>query len=133
MRCLRGQPEQTSETRGGGTPYGPSHWAGSDNQQSISEAEKSLCRALGRRVGGVGLAAAAGPLARMAVAAGACGAAAWSTAHLLADLGPVVQAAVAVPVGAAVYAGLLAVLKVDEVGTVVRMVRGRLRRGAAQS
>lgn len=39
-----------SETRGGGTPYGPSHWAGSDNQQSISEAEKSLCRALGRRV-----------------------------------------------------------------------------------
>lgn len=90
-------------------------------------------RALGRRVGGVGLAAAAGPLARMAVAAGACGAAAWSTARLLADLGPVVQAALAVPVGAAVYAGLLAVLKVDEVGTVVRMVRGRLRRGAAQS
>jgi NAD(P)H dehydrogenase (quinone) len=34
----------------GGTPYGPSHWAGSDNRRALDETEASLCRALGHRV-----------------------------------------------------------------------------------
>ena len=36
--------------RTGGTPYGASHYAGADNKQPISEEEKTLCRALGRRL-----------------------------------------------------------------------------------
>lgn len=39
-----------SLTTTGGTPYGASHVAGSDNQQPISADEKILCMALGRRV-----------------------------------------------------------------------------------
>ncbi len=38
-------------TRSGGTPYGPSHFAGTDGTpQVLSEAEQQLCRALGRRL-----------------------------------------------------------------------------------
>lgn len=37
-------------TRTGGTPYGASHVAGNDGQLPLSEEEKSLARALGRRV-----------------------------------------------------------------------------------
>lgn len=37
-------------TISGGTPYGASHWAGADNDLPLSEEEKRLCRALGRRV-----------------------------------------------------------------------------------
>ncbi|MDD3516759.1 MAG: NAD(P)H:quinone oxidoreductase [Chromatiales bacterium] len=37
-------------THGGGTPYGASHYAGADGEQPVSEEEKVLCRALGRRV-----------------------------------------------------------------------------------
>ncbi len=37
-------------TRTGGTPYGPSHWAGHENDQPLSEEEKRLCAALGRRL-----------------------------------------------------------------------------------
>lgn len=37
-------------TRTGGTPYGPSHFAGADNKQPVSEEEKTLCRLLGRRL-----------------------------------------------------------------------------------
>jgi NAD(P)H dehydrogenase (quinone) len=37
-------------TRSGGTPYGASHLAGSDNDPRLSEEELQLCRALGRRV-----------------------------------------------------------------------------------
>jgi NAD(P)H dehydrogenase (quinone) len=37
-------------TTSGGTPYGPSHTAGTDNKQPLTEAEKTLCRALGRRI-----------------------------------------------------------------------------------
>jgi NAD(P)H dehydrogenase (quinone) len=39
-----------TETRSGGTPYGASHWAGADGEHDLSEDEKTLCRALGRRV-----------------------------------------------------------------------------------
>lgn len=37
-------------TASGGTPYGASHWAGVDNDLPLSEEEKRLCRALGKRV-----------------------------------------------------------------------------------
>ena len=37
-------------TRAGGTPYGPSHLAGADSDIPLDEIEKSLCRALGRRI-----------------------------------------------------------------------------------
>ena len=38
------------QTSGGGTPYGPSHHAGSDNQRDADDIEMELCRALGRRL-----------------------------------------------------------------------------------
>ena len=37
-------------TRSGGTPYGPSHVAGIDNQLPLTQEEKRLCVVLGRRV-----------------------------------------------------------------------------------
>lgn len=37
-------------TRSGGTPYGPSHVAGADGQAPLTEEERKLCRALGRRI-----------------------------------------------------------------------------------
>lgn len=37
-------------TTSGGTPYGASHWAGNDSDQPLSEEEKRLCRALGKRL-----------------------------------------------------------------------------------
>lgn len=39
-----------SNTSTGGTPYGASHFAGTNNDRSISEDEKTLCIALGRRL-----------------------------------------------------------------------------------
>lgn len=38
-------------TTTGGTPYGPSHLAGTDSKLPLSEEEKRLCRALGKRLG----------------------------------------------------------------------------------
>lgn len=38
------------KTSTGGTPYGPSHLAGIDSRQPLSDEEISLCRAMGRRV-----------------------------------------------------------------------------------
>ena len=38
----------TSKT--GGTPYGPSHLAGQDSDQDISDEEKRLCQAIGKRL-----------------------------------------------------------------------------------
>ncbi|MNQ87964.1 NAD(P)H dehydrogenase (quinone) [compost metagenome] len=38
------------ETRGGGTPYGPSHHAGADGKRALDEHEISLCRVLGQRL-----------------------------------------------------------------------------------
>jgi len=37
-------------TQSGGTPYGASHLAGDDGKAPITEEEKRLCRALGKRV-----------------------------------------------------------------------------------
>ena len=39
-----------NETSTGGTPYGPSHWAGTGAQQGLSEHEKALCQAFGERL-----------------------------------------------------------------------------------
>ena len=38
-------------TTTGGTPYGPSHLAGTESRLPLSEEEKRLCRALGTRLG----------------------------------------------------------------------------------
>jgi NAD(P)H dehydrogenase (quinone) len=43
------EPELTS-TKQGGTPYGASHVAGIGSDQPVSEAEKKLCIALGKRL-----------------------------------------------------------------------------------
>lgn len=43
-------------TNSGGTPYGPSHTAGTDSQRPLTEEEKELCRALGRRIAQTALA-----------------------------------------------------------------------------
>jgi NAD(P)H dehydrogenase (quinone) len=40
-------------TSTGGTPYGASHVAGASDERPVSEEEKALCRALGRRVAGI--------------------------------------------------------------------------------
>lgn len=45
------EPDLAS-TQEGGTPYGASHHAGSDSDRPLSEAERRLCMALGRRVAG---------------------------------------------------------------------------------
>jgi NAD(P)H dehydrogenase (quinone) len=37
-------------TSSGGTPYGASHYAGDDNKRPLSDEEKRLCKALGKRV-----------------------------------------------------------------------------------
>ncbi len=38
------------DTRSGGTPYGPSHWSGSEATVALGDEEKQLCRAMGRRL-----------------------------------------------------------------------------------
>ncbi|HEY9446597.1 MAG TPA: NAD(P)H:quinone oxidoreductase [Burkholderiales bacterium] len=40
-------------TTSGGTPYGPSHVAGAGNDRAVTDAEKRLCLALGRRLAGI--------------------------------------------------------------------------------
>lgn len=42
-------------TQSGGTPYGPSHLAGMHNDVPLSEEEKSVCKALGKRVASIAL------------------------------------------------------------------------------
>ena len=37
-------------TKSGGTPYGASHFAGADNKNPITNEEKQLCKALGKRL-----------------------------------------------------------------------------------
>ena len=41
---------ELTETRGGGTPYGASHHAGTDGARGLDSHESALCRALGERV-----------------------------------------------------------------------------------
>lgn len=50
---IMGLPYSESElltTETGGTPYGPSHTAGSDSKRPLSNEEKNLCVALGKRI-----------------------------------------------------------------------------------
>lgn len=50
---ITGLPYSETElihTESGGTPYGASHTAGSDNSQAITESEKKLCIAQGKRI-----------------------------------------------------------------------------------
>ncbi|MFO1205829.1 MAG: NAD(P)H:quinone oxidoreductase [Burkholderiales bacterium] len=50
---LLGLPYTLSElctTASGGTPYGASHWAGLTGERGLTEEEKKLCVALGRRL-----------------------------------------------------------------------------------
>lgn len=42
-------------TQDGGTPYGPSHLAGSQNDRKLSDTEAQLCRALGKRIANLSL------------------------------------------------------------------------------
>ncbi|AZN37694.1 NAD(P)H:quinone oxidoreductase [Iodobacter ciconiae] len=44
-----------SSTTSGGTPYGPSHVAGSKSDQPLSESEKQLCIAQGKRLAQIAL------------------------------------------------------------------------------
>lgn len=44
-----------SSTRSGGTPYGASHVAGSDGDPQLSDEERRLAQALGRRIAGIAL------------------------------------------------------------------------------
>lgn len=37
-------------TKSGGTPYGPSHLAGSQNKNTLDESEAKLCQAMGKRI-----------------------------------------------------------------------------------
>jgi NAD(P)H dehydrogenase (quinone) len=41
------------KTKGGGTPYGASHYAGDDGKRPLDEHETTLCRALGERLAGL--------------------------------------------------------------------------------
>jgi NAD(P)H dehydrogenase (quinone) len=41
---------ELNATRAGGTPYGASHFAGVADDQAITEAERALCIAQGRRL-----------------------------------------------------------------------------------
>ncbi len=41
---------ELSSTTSGGTPYGASHWAGLTGERSLTDEEKKLCIALGRRL-----------------------------------------------------------------------------------
>jgi NAD(P)H dehydrogenase (quinone) len=43
------EPE-LNKTISGGTPYGPSHTAGIDSKNPITQSEKNLCMAIGKRV-----------------------------------------------------------------------------------
>ena len=55
---LVGVPYSTPElftTQGGGSPYGPGHVAGENNQRPIDAQEAAICRALGRRLAVIGL------------------------------------------------------------------------------
>jgi len=39
-----------NHTESGGTPYGASHWAGAADDKPLTDAERTLCIALGKRL-----------------------------------------------------------------------------------
>jgi len=44
-----------SQTTTGGTPYGPSHWAGLQSHQTLDSTEAALCIAMGKRLASLAL------------------------------------------------------------------------------
>jgi len=46
---------ELNTTRAGGTPYGPSHWAGLSSSEPIGAEERTLCIAQGRRLAEIAL------------------------------------------------------------------------------
>jgi len=46
---------ELSATVSGGTPYGASHWAGPDNDKPLSDDERRICLALGKRLAAAAL------------------------------------------------------------------------------
>jgi len=46
---------ELNATRAGGTPYGPSHFAGVADDQPVADAERALCIAQGRRLAEIAL------------------------------------------------------------------------------
>ncbi|MDX1801239.1 MAG: NAD(P)H:quinone oxidoreductase [Marinobacter sp.] len=44
-----------NDTSAGGTPYGPSHWAGTAEERALDDTEKAIARAFGQRLAGVAL------------------------------------------------------------------------------
>ncbi len=46
---------ELSATRSGGTPYGPSHFAGAADDQPVTDTERALCIAQGRRLADIAL------------------------------------------------------------------------------
>ena len=55
---LVGVPYSVKElfsTKGGGSPYGPGHVAGSDSMRELDPEESAICRALGKRLAEVAL------------------------------------------------------------------------------
>jgi NAD(P)H dehydrogenase (quinone) len=46
---------ELNATRAGGTPYGPSHFAGAADDQPVTEHERALCIAQGRRLAEIAL------------------------------------------------------------------------------
>ena len=56
---ITGLPYSETElltTTSGGTPYGPSHTAGTDSKRPLSDEEKLLCGALGKRLATISMA-----------------------------------------------------------------------------
>lgn len=41
---------EVNNTASGGTPYGPSHWAGANDDKPLTDDERALCIALGKRL-----------------------------------------------------------------------------------
>ncbi len=42
-------------TKGGGSPYGPGHIAGGNNDRAVDDEESAICRALGKRLATIGM------------------------------------------------------------------------------
>jgi NAD(P)H dehydrogenase (quinone) len=61
---------ELSRTQRGGTPYGASHLAGSDNNSSLDADERRLAFAQGRRLGEIAIALSAAATAAAATATG---------------------------------------------------------------
>ncbi|WP_404363507.1 NAD(P)H:quinone oxidoreductase [Marinobacter sp.] len=44
-----------NNTTAGGTPYGPSHWAGTDKPRPLTGDEKAICQTFGQRLAGLAI------------------------------------------------------------------------------